>query len=123
MSAPTPGRSAGIALWWDAIHRDRKAGLGAAVLAVFGVFAIFGPMLVGDPQALVGIPLQPPSLHHLFGTTGQGQDVFAQLVVGTRVSLSIGFGVGFAVVLVGALVGVTAEIGRASCRERVYSSV
>ena len=108
MSAATSARSFGIALWWDAIRRDRKAGMGAAVLAVFALVAVFGPMLVGDPQALVGIPLQPPSLHHWLGTTGQGQDVLAQLVVGTRVSLLIGFGVGLAVVLIGALVGVTA---------------
>ena len=108
MSAATSARSFGLALWWDAIRRDRKAGMGAAVLAVFALVAVFGPMLVGDPQALVGIPLQPPSLHHWLGTTGQGQDVLAQLVVGTRVSLLIGFGVGLAVVLIGALVGVTA---------------
>jgi peptide/nickel transport system permease protein len=63
---------------------------------------------VGSADALVGIPLQPPSLAHWLGTTGQGQDVLAQTVVGTRVSLLIGFGVGAAVVLVGALMGVTA---------------
>jgi peptide/nickel transport system permease protein len=49
-----------------------------------------------------------PIPRHWLGTTGQGQDVFAQLVAGTRVSLAIGFAVGLAVVLVGALVGVTA---------------
>lgn len=105
MSAPG---AVGIALWWEAIRRDRKAGLGAAVLVLFALMAAFGPLFVGDPQALVGIPLQPPSLQHPLGTTGQGQDVLAQLVVGTRVSLLIGFGVGLAVVLVGALVGVAA---------------
>lgn len=108
MSAAGAGRGAGLGVWWDAIRRDRKAGLGAAVLAVFVFVGILGPLLVGDPQALVGIPLQPPSWQHLLGTTGQGQDVLAQLVVGTRVSLLIGFGVGLAVVLIGALVGVTA---------------
>jgi peptide/nickel transport system permease protein len=108
MTAPARVRSVGIALWWEAIRRDRKAEVGAAVLAVFVLVALVGPWLVGDPQALVGIPLQPPSWHHWLGTTGQGQDVLAQLVVGTRVSLLIGFGVGLAVVLVGALVGVTA---------------
>ncbi len=108
MSAGTGARSLGLALWWDAIRRDRKAALGAALLALFAFVAIFGPLLVGDPQALVGIPLQAPSWHHLLGTTGQGQDVLAQLVVGTRISLLIGFGVGITVVLIGALVGVTA---------------
>jgi len=108
MSAPGAARAAGLAAWWEAIRRDRMAALGAAILAVFALVAVFGPALVGDPQALVGIPLQPPSPQHWLGTTGQGQDVLAQLVAGTRISLSIGFGVGLAVVLVGALVGVAA---------------
>jgi peptide/nickel transport system permease protein len=70
--------------------------------------AVVGPWLAGDPGALVGLPLQPPSAAHWLGTNGQGQDVLAQVVVGTRVSLAIGFGVGLAVVLFGALVGITA---------------
>jgi len=106
-AAPT-ARATGAAAWWMAIRRERKAAVGAALLAVFVLVGIFGPWLAGDPDALVGIPLQPPSGEHWLGTTGQGQDVFAQLVAGTRVSLAIGFAVGLAVVLVGALVGVTA---------------
>jgi peptide/nickel transport system permease protein len=99
----------GIALWREAIARDRKAMIGAGLLAIFVLIAIFGPWLVGPPDALVGIPLQEPQWGgHLFGTNGQGQDVLAQLVVGTRVSLAIGFSVGLLVVLIGAVVGVTA---------------
>ena len=107
MSAPA-GRQFGLAPSWEAIRRDRKAAAGAAILALFALVAAFGPLFVGDPQALVGVPLQPPTWQHWLGTTGQGQDVLAQLVAGTRVSLLIGFGVGLAVVLVGALVGVAA---------------
>jgi len=109
VSRAAGGQVSGIALWRDAIGRDRKAMIGAVILALFVLVAIIGPLLVGPPDALVGIPLQePPSGGHLLGTNGQGQDVLAQLVVGTRVSLAIGFSVGFLVVLIGALVGVTA---------------
>jgi peptide/nickel transport system permease protein len=108
VSGPGAVPGTGLGAWWGAIRRDRKATAGAALLAVFALVAVFGPWLVGDPHALVGIPLQPPSAQHWLGTTGQGQDVLAQLVVGTRISLAIGFLVGIAVVLVGALVGVTA---------------
>lgn len=106
MSAPTEAR--GLALWWETIRRDRKATIGASILVVFLLVAGIGPLFVGDPDALVGIPLQPPSAEHWLGTTGQGQDVLAQLVVGTRVSLAVGFSVGVIVVLVGALIGITA---------------
>jgi peptide/nickel transport system permease protein len=100
-----PGGAAALVA---AIRRDRKVAGGAAVLAAFALVAIAGPWLVGDPDALVGIPHQPPSAAHWLGTTGQGQDVLAQTVAGTRVSLAIGLGVGIAAVLIGAAVGVGA---------------
>jgi peptide/nickel transport system permease protein len=108
VSAPGERRSAGARAWVEAILRDRKATLGAILLAFFALVATLGPFLVGDPTALVAVPLQPPSGAHWLGTTGQGQDVLAQTVVGTRVSLLVGFGVGVVVVLVGSLVGVAA---------------
>ncbi len=108
MSAALDRKVTGVAAWWMAIRRDRKATIGAVVLAFFAAIALFGRWFVGEPDALVGIPLQPPSVAHWLGTTGQGQDVLAQVVTGTRISLAIGFGVGVIVVFVGALVGVTA---------------
>ncbi len=108
MSGPRATRATGITAWWHAIRRDRKASIGATLIAGFVLVGIVGPWLVGAPDALVGVPLQSPSGAHWLGTNGQGQDVLAQLVVGTRVSLAIGFAVGLAVVLIGALVGVTA---------------
>ncbi len=108
MSAPASRRSTGARAWFEAIRRDRKATVGALILMAFAIIAVAGPLLVGDPTALVAVPLQPPSAAHWLGTTGQGQDVLAQTVVGTRVSLLIGFAVGIVVVLVGSLVGVTA---------------
>lgn len=108
MSASDAVRSTGLRAWLEAIRRDRKATFGAALIALFVLMAIFGPGLAGDPDALVGIPLQPPSVQHWLGTTGQGQDVLAQVVTGTRTSLAIGIVVGLSVVLVGALIGVTA---------------
>ena len=108
MSETAGTRATGLGVWWEAVRRDRKATIGAMIIAVFVFIGIFGPWLAGDADELVGIPLQPPSAEHWLGTTGQGQDVLAQLVAGTRVSLAIGFSVGLTVVLVGALIGVTA---------------
>jgi peptide/nickel transport system permease protein len=108
MKESTGARATGIGVWWEAIRRDRKAMVGALIVLVFVLIALVGPLFVGEPDDLVGMPLQPPSLKHLLGTTGQGQDVLAQLIAGTRVSLAIGFSVGLVVVMVGALVGVTA---------------
>ena len=40
------------------------------------------------------LPNRPPTAEHWLGTTGQGQDVFSQMVYGSRISLLIGFSVG-----------------------------
>lgn len=88
--------------------QNRKATLGLSVLAFFVLMAAIGPLLVGDPSAFAADPLLPPSGAHWFGTTRQGQDVFAQTIAGARTSLLVGFFVGSVVMAIGALVGVSA---------------
>ncbi len=52
----------------------------------------------------------PPSGAHWFGTDAQGCDVFAQVVHGTRTSLSIGLGGGALLTVVGTALGLLAAI-------------
>ncbi|HYH98264.1 ABC transporter permease [Hyalangium sp.] len=93
---------------WQLLE-NRKASVGAALILFFVLLGLFGPALVpGDPSDFVGAPHQPPSSEHLLGTTGQGQDVLAQTVAGARTSLAVGFLTGFAVMAIGALVGMVA---------------
>ena len=88
---------------------QRKAMFGIVILAIFALTAIFAPLLApGDVSRFVARQNQPPSAQHWLGTTGQGQDVLAQLIVGSRVSLLVGFTVGFLITLLGLAVGMTA---------------
>lgn len=91
-----------------ALLANKKAVVGGAILLLFLLAALVGPWLVQDPTAFAGLPLQPPSAEHWLGTTGQGQDVLAQTVVGARTSLLVGLFVGFSVVAIGAIVGTAA---------------
>jgi peptide/nickel transport system permease protein len=91
-----------------ALLENRKALVGLAILAVFAVIAVIGPWIVGDAGEFVAVPLAPPSLAHWFGTTGQGQDVLAQTIAGTRSTLLLGVIVGFLTVAIGAIVGTAA---------------
>jgi peptide/nickel transport system permease protein len=86
----------------------RSARVGLALLVVFALLALVGPLVVGDPTAYVAAPHLPPSLAHPFGTTGQGQDVLAQTVAGARPTLIVGFGAGLGMVAIGAIVGAAA---------------
>jgi peptide/nickel transport system permease protein len=86
-----------------------KAIIGLAILAVFILMAIFAPFIApGDPSRFVDRPHQPPSIEHWLGTTGQGQDIFAQIVWGARISLFIGFSVGLLTTLLGLIIGMMA---------------
>ena len=62
------------------------------VVAFFVLMALAAPLLTSyDPNASVVIGSLPPSSAHILGTTGLGQNMFAQLVYGARVTLLVGF--------------------------------
>ena len=84
---------------------EPRSRAGLFVVALFVFVASLGPSLMRDPTAFDATPHQPPSWEHPLGTTGQGQDVFAQTVAGARMTLLVGFATGFLVVALGALIG------------------
>ena len=94
--------------WFDRIWSNFKARIGIIIVGSFIIISSIGPFFFEDPNAYVNTPLLKPSLEHPFGTTGQGQDVFAQTICGARATLFIGFLSGFLVVLLGLIIGSTA---------------
>ena len=108
---PLPSQRKSLALpgWTRAIRRSRKATAGVIILLLFAAVALLAPVIApGDPTDFVARPHLPPSAEHLFGTTGTGQDVFAQTVWGGRATLSIGIVVGLLTTLLGIVVGLSA---------------
>ena len=82
----------GRRLGWLGGLRSGKIIAGMIILGVFVGAAIFGPFFDHtDPSALSPLQLAAPSAAHWLGTTQTGQDVFAQLLDGTRTSLLVGF--------------------------------
>src|ERR1041384_3375098 len=70
---------------------DNRARFGIAVIVVMALAAIAAPWIAGDPLKIdLTHYLQKPSGAHWFGTDVQGRDVWARLVYGARVSLSVG---------------------------------
>lgn len=70
-----------------------KITVGASIVGFFILVAIAAPLLTPyNPNArVVAGAANPPSAAHIFGTTSLGQDMFAQIVYGARVSLLVGF--------------------------------
>jgi ABC-type dipeptide/oligopeptide/nickel transport system permease subunit len=75
------------------------------------LIALLAP-LIADKASATDFNLlatrQAPSLHHLFGTTDQGSDVWAQVVWGARRSLLLGFAAGLMATVIATVLGVTA---------------
>ena len=107
---PEPGqRSLTLPNWVQAVGRSRKAVAGVIILLIFALVALLAPVIApGDSSDFVDRPHRPPSAEHLLGTTGQGQDVFAQTVWGARSTLSVGLIVGVLTTVVGIVVGLSA---------------
>jgi peptide/nickel transport system permease protein len=58
-----------------------------------------------DPNATSHLFIASPSAAHLLGTTVVGQDIFSQLIYGTRTSVFWGLGTGLLVTLLSIIVG------------------
>jgi peptide/nickel transport system permease protein len=94
------------ATWARRLLHNWKALLGVGIVLFFVAVALLAPVLApGDPSAFVARPHQPPSAEHIFGTEGQGKDVFAQTVWGARISLTVGFATGLLTTLIGMVIG------------------
>src|SRR4051794_35862036 len=105
---PTPSRRRGGGLVRAAL-RSRKANVGLVLFTIFCVVAI-APQLFTDvrqPNRLAFTPSLPPSARHWLGTTSLGQDIWAQLVYGTRQSLVIALVAGLFATVLSVLVGVS----------------
>jgi peptide/nickel transport system permease protein len=94
---------------WRAVRRNRKATAGAILLFFFCFLALFPGLIAhDDPTAEIYGRSMGISGAHLLGTTAYGQDIFAQVVWGTRQVLIIAFGAGLAATAIAAIIGVTA---------------
>jgi peptide/nickel transport system permease protein len=78
--------------WLALLLANPKSRGGLFVLLAMIVVALLAPVIAPtDPNAFSLIDArQAPSWHHLFGTTDQGADIFAQVVWGARRSLVLG---------------------------------
>jgi peptide/nickel transport system permease protein len=86
-----PARS----LWGDAARRflrHRLAVVGLVVLAILILACALAPWIgqFGPNDINLRFRNQPPSLAHWLGTDGTGRDIFARLLYGGWISLSVG---------------------------------
>jgi peptide/nickel transport system permease protein len=109
VAPPVGSRSRVLGNLARALLSNRKALAGLGVLGLFVLVALLAPVITPYPpqEDLFG-RIEPPSLHHLLGTTGNGQDIFSQLLWGTRQSLLIAILAGVMATVISVVIGVSA---------------
>ena len=105
-------RRRAVAAHWRSFRRNRQGMVGLAILTFFVLVAIVGPMLV-DPasieEATAPWPLKVgPAADHPLGTDRYGRSVLDLMIVGSRISLVVGFTAALGAIAIGASVGITA---------------
>ncbi|HEV7127626.1 MAG TPA: ABC transporter permease [Ktedonobacterales bacterium] len=108
---PTPERSEGPLVvrlrgLWRLATVNSNVTIGLIIVTFFVLLALVGPLFVTtDPNAFGPDVSAGPSPAHLLGTTSFGQDVLAQIVVGARVSVALGFITGIIATIISVIVG------------------
>lgn len=92
--------------------RDKAALLGASLLALLVIAAIFAPWLAPYPDDVFDFHIErrllPPAPEALMGTDRMGSDIFSRLIFGARITLMLaGIAVGSAL-LIGVPIGLIA---------------
>src|SRR5262245_15131398 len=87
-----PGQARGTRGLARRFLRHRLAVLGATVIALLALAAVFAPLVAThDPNKVDLLAARaPPGPRHLLGTDEVGRDVYSRVVYAARVSLSVG---------------------------------
>lgn len=95
--------------YWQSIKNNRLGMVGLVLLGGFFLLACLAPIFAAyDPYEQTAAVFSSPSREHWLGTNDVGQDIFSQLIIGTRVSLLVGATVGGLTTLLSALIGASA---------------
>ena len=101
-----------LSIIWNRLRKNKLAMLGLAILVVMVALAVCADWIADYDTNVTGMNmaerLQTPSAKHWFGTDNYGRDVFARIIHGSRLSLSLSIFAMLAAVAIGSLIGAIA---------------
>lgn len=83
--------------------------IGLVILIIFALMAIFGPYIVSiTTLSIDGVTqvMHPPTERYWLGTDDLGKDIFAGVIIGSRVSLLVGVAATVISIFIGTLIGI-----------------
>jgi peptide/nickel transport system permease protein len=92
---------------WRSLIANRAALVSLVFIGLLAFIAVFGPYLVpyNPVETDMVNALKSPSAQHWFGTDQLGMDIFSRVIVGARVSLTVGILAVLIAMTVGVLLG------------------
>lgn len=118
-SNKTTERTSQVSIGWDdlgkgegmlqlavsAMKRHRSGMLGLIITVLLVILALLAPVLApyDELEMRAGDRFAPPSFTHLFGADEFGRDIFSRILIGSRIS----FSVGMVSIAIATVVGVT----------------
>jgi len=91
------------------IRSEKKAFLGLILVVLLAFISIAGPWLAPyGPDNTTFDLLAAPSLHHPMGTDSFGHDLFSRVILGTRVSFTVGIVGALLSMIIGVTLGIVA---------------
>jgi peptide/nickel transport system permease protein len=108
---------------WRQFWRDPGAIVGAVIVALLALMAVFAPLLApydpaqvfDDGLTIQGLPVPstlPESARFVLGTDPSGRDMLSRIIYGARVSLTVGVLANVLVVILGVLIGAVSGYSR-----------
>ena len=96
---------------------NRLSVIGLCIVTLMLLTALLAPVVTGamglDPySAVVRDRLKPPSAAHPFGTDNLGRDIFARVLYGARISMTIVLVVGLLSAIIGTTLGLYASTNK-----------
>lgn len=92
---------------WYRFKQNKTAVVSLVFLALIVLLAVFGPIISPYPYDKQDFAHRNalPSWQHVFGTDGFGRDIFARVMYGARISLSVGFLAAIINLIIGVIYG------------------
>jgi len=103
-----PSRATRIFVVWRKLRKSPLAIAGLGIVLLMSMIALFSPVI--SPYSLnpSGLPMQPPSMEHVFGTDIIGRDMLTLVMYGARISMYVGVAAVSIEMVIGICVGMTA---------------
>lgn len=97
---------------WHRFKKNKLAMIGLFMLIILTFLAVFAPLLRDYEKDVISqnvkIRFQSPNKEHILGTDQYGRDIFARIIYGGRISLSMGFAVVAIAMFFGSIIGASA---------------